>query len=233
MYYGSSPLSTRISTVVTPATAKSPGSPYDLATLAQVKAEPWYSAGANVSDVWLQRIITACSNTIADYCNRIFQVQTYKETIFLQRDPPIAVTIGGAAPLQLKYEALVAGSSAVTENGNALILGADYLEDHESSQLTRLGFNGYPMRWPKLELTAQYKAGFAPGSPDMAILADACIDFVKWRWMSAKRDPALKSENVVGVYEAAYLWGTGPGGPDDMPAGVAEKIRRYRVPVIA
>jgi len=236
MYYGSSPLSTILSTVVTPATpptgAAQSASPYDLTTVEDAAFELQLTS-SNDLDKWLQRVITACSLGIAQYCNRVFPLQTYQDTFFLQRDPFPGVIIGGAAPLQLKYEALAAGSSSVTENGVALVLGTDYLEDPGLSQLTRLDMRGFPMRWPKFEIAVQYQAGYAADSDEMTILADACLQFVKFRYFSRLRDPGIKSENVVGVYEASYLWGTGPGGPNDIPADIAGKIDRFRVPVVA
>lgn len=227
MYYGAAGIATHLSTVVTAATATPPAGPYDLTTLTQVKAEPWYNA--SLSDAWHSRIITACSLALARYCNRVFPLQTYLDTIFLQRDPPISPVIGGAATLQLNYAPLVAATSVVTENGVALTLNTDYREDPSASQLIRIDARGYPMRWPKLALSVQYNAGYASGSPEMLDLADAALEFVKFRAMSATRDPGLKSQEIVGDYAASYLWGSGPGGPLDLPATVAGRVERYRI----
>ena len=230
-WYGASSLFKRTTVVTTAATALSGASPFDLTTVAVLTGEPWFQQTLN--PIWLQRVLTACSISIANYCNRIFAQQTYTDTFFPQRDPPISVTIGGVDPLQLAYFPMTSGSSVVTENGVSLVLGTDYLEDPELGQLTRLDVNGWPMRWPKLGLVVQYQAGYTMAAipPD---LADAAIEFVKWRYYSATRDPGLKSEEVPGDYSASYLWGTGPGGPDDIPATVSGKIERYRVaPVVA
>jgi hypothetical protein len=230
-WYGASSLFKRTTVVTTAATALSGASPFDLTTVAVLTGEPWFQQTLN--PIWLQRVLTACSISIANYCNRIFAQQTYTDTFFPQRDPPISVTIGGVDPLQLAYFPMTSGSSVVTENGVALVLGTDYLEDPELGQLTRLDVNGWPMRWPKLGLVVQYQAGYTMAAipPD---LADAAIEFVKWRYYSATRDPSLKSQEIPGDISQSFLYGTGPGGPDDIPAVVSGKIDRYRIyPIVA
>lgn len=61
---------------------------------------------------------------------------------------------------------------------------------------------------------------------------EAIVLLGKMRWLARTRDPMIRSQNVVGVYEAAYWAGTGIGGEGDMPADVTEKLDRYRVPSI-
>jgi hypothetical protein len=204
-----------------------------LTDLATVKAElNLVSVDAN-RDAVLTRYIAACSQAIQTYCNRIFAVQTIEDQFFPQRDAPISPVIQGVDPIQLSRWPIVALLSVVewpsSANPVTLTSGTDFLEDDDAGQLIRLDKFGAPKLWSTAPLTVQYSAGYATLPADVV---DACIDFVKFRYFARMRDPSLKSENVVGVYEASYLWGTGPGGPDDMPATVAGKIDRYRVPVI-
>jgi len=230
-WYGHTALFRHTTVVTTAATATGGASPFDLTTVSILNGEPWYQT--TLSSVWLQRVLTASSVSIANYCNRIFALQTYTDTFFPQRDPPISAAIGGLDPLQLAYFPMTAGSSIVTENGVLLVLGTDYFEDPELGQLTRIDINGLPMRWPRFEMVVQYQAGYALSAMP-ADLVDAAIDFVKWRVFSGTRDPGLKSQEIPGDISQSFLWGTGPGGPDDIPAPVAGKIDRYRIyPVVA
>jgi hypothetical protein len=109
--------------------------------------------------------------------------------------------------------------------------GNDFRADPLTGQLTRLYFlNGMPRRWPTLPIVIVYSAGFDPQEAD---IEDAAIDLVKASWFGRRRDPMVKSENIEGVWQADYWFGTGPGGPGDLPNYVKDKIERYRVPVIA
>src|SRR5579872_1207413 len=92
---------TRITSVVTPATAAFTGQGiYDLVDIATVKTE--IAVTDNSSDSNFRRWIAWASGEAAKYCNRIFPVQTYSDQLYPPRDyfPPIS--IGGASPLQLR-----------------------------------------------------------------------------------------------------------------------------------
>jgi len=205
-----------------------PASNYDMTALATVKAElNLVSTDAN-RDAVLARYITACSQAIETYCNRVFAVETLTDSFYPQRDYLNYTLISDQDPLQLSRSPIIAVASVV-ENSVALTVNVDFQVDAINSRLIRIDSNGYPRPWRALPIIVTYSTGFATLPADVV---DACIDFVKFRYFARMRDPSLKSENVVGVYEASYLWGTGPGGPDDMPATVAGKIDRYRVPVI-
>ena len=238
MFYGATADLTHITTVVTPATGSGGAGPYDLTTLAAVKAEPWYTP--SLADAWLQRIITACSNSIGQYCNRVLVVQTYQDTIFPRRDPPMRIAVGGLNVVQVTNFPVIAPAGSppvsnvsVTENGVALIENTDYIVDYDMGQITRYDPNtAYVMPWDEWPIVVQYKAGYAAGTPDMALLADACITFVKWRAFVSTRDPGLKSQSIPGDIEQTFLWGSGPGGPLNIPAEVTGIIDNYRVPAM-
>ena len=227
MYYGRSSIFTTISTITTPAVS------YLLTDLPTVKAELDLTSTDANRDAVLTRYILACSQAIQTYCNRNFAVETIQDQFFPQRDAPISPIIGGLSPLQLSKWPIVSIASvvewAMSTTPYTLTAGADFLADDDNGSLTRLDKFLYPKRWSIVPITVIYQAGYASIPPDVI---DACITFVKFRYFARMRDPSLKSENVAGVYEASYLWGTGPGGPDDMPAQVAGALERYRVPVI-
>ena len=230
MYFGRLAQFKTFSTVTTAATGTAPAGPYDLTTLVTVEGELNIASGGP-ADAVLQRYITAASAAIAVYCNRVFPVQTYQDTFFPQRDPPISPVIGGVQDLQLAQYPLPAPASSVTENGFALTAEVDYTEDDEIGQLTRLDCRGYPQLWPKREIIVQYQAGFDPLPVD---LADACIAMVTQRWFARGRDPMMRSEKIPGVAEYQY-WvqaGTAASSGANFPPAVLSVLNGYRVPVV-
>jgi len=158
----------------------------------------------------------------------------------LQNDEPLAID----ASFMLATSGLVSGApglppyTLVVERGiapgqvipRALAEGWDFEADRETAQLTRLLPDHYPGRWPGVPITVAYLAGFAEIPADVQ---DATIMLLKERWFARHRDPNIRSEEAAGVYSAQYWFGTGPGGPADLPAFVAERLSRYRAPVIA
>ena len=101
-----------IETVLVPATVastdgdndaddQSTASPYDLTDLATVKDELNLSTTDTSNDAFLSRAITQASTAIANYCNRVFAVETVQDEIFIQQDAYPWQTPGGVYPLQL------------------------------------------------------------------------------------------------------------------------------------
>lgn len=116
-----------------------------------------------------------------------------------------------------------------------LIEGVDFEADRGLGQLTRFGSDGYPRFWPALPLIAQYWAGYTEASleADAPELQDACARLVKGALYAQQRDPRLRSENVVGAYEAQYWFANGPGSEGDFPPDVQMLIDDHRQPVMA
>lgn len=116
--------------------------------------------------------------------------------------------------------------------------GIDFISDYDPSEpdfskswLTRLFLlDETPRRWSGLPILVNYQAGY-PTIPDD--LSDACLQLVKAKWFARTRDPMLRSENVAGVYEAAWWFASGPGSSGQFPPDVEAVIDRYRVPTIA
>lgn len=106
----------------------------------------------------------------------------------------------------------------------------DFQVDCKTGEVHRVFLDGYVSKWPVQKITAEYLAGFEEVPGD---IRDAAIELVKFRYFMRTRDPGVRSENVEGILQSDYWFGTGPGGPADMPAYVADKLSRYRVPVIA
>src|ERR1700756_1662640 len=72
-----------ITTVLTPATATAPAGPYDLTDLATVKDELAIPTSDTSKDGFLQRAITQVSAAVAQYCNRVFAVETIQDLFYL------------------------------------------------------------------------------------------------------------------------------------------------------
>jgi Phage gp6-like head-tail connector protein len=221
-----------VTTVVTPATAAFEGQqPYDLVDLATVKAE--LNITDTSKDSLLLRWITEASAAAANFCNRVFPVESLKDQIFPPRDYfPAATVIGGVMPLQLSRWPITA-SPTVTENGVALVENTDFIAKYDVGQLLRLDANGWPKRWPALPTVVQYQAGYGLTDPTLADLVDGVIRYVKGRYFAQMRDPALRSENIVGAYEAQYWFAAGPGATvGNLPPDIQALWEKYRAPVL-
>jgi len=222
-----------VSTVVASATAAFQGQqPYDVVDLPTVKAELNLIDGRK--DALLLRWITQASAAAAKFCNRVFAVETVQDQIFPPRDYfPAPTVIGGVMPLQLSRWP-VTQSPTVTENGVALLENTDFIVKYDVGQLLRLDVKGWPRRWPALPTVVQYPAGYKPTDPDFADAVDAVIRMVKARYFAQARDPALRSENIVGAYEVQYWFASGPGAAvGNLTPDVEALLDKYRVPVVA
>lgn len=221
-----------VTTVVTPAAAAFEGQqPYDLIDLATVKAELQLSDSSK--DALLLRWITQASAAAAKFCNRMFAVETVQDQIFPPRDYFSAPTvIGGVLPLQLSRWPLIEPPT-VTENNIALVENADFVVKYDVGQLLRLDGNGWPKRWPALATVVQFAAGYKPMDLGFADVADAVARMVKTRYFAQLRDPALRSENITGAYEAQYWFASGPGAAvGNLTPDVEALLDKYRVPIV-
>jgi hypothetical protein len=96
-----------ISTVLVAATATPPAGAYDLTDLDTVHDELTIAAADPSNDPFLSRAITQASTAIANYCNRVFQVEALQDQIFIQQDAYPYQVPGGVFPLQLSRWPLV------------------------------------------------------------------------------------------------------------------------------
>jgi hypothetical protein len=208
-----------ISTVTTAAAS------YDLVTLDVVKDELGISD--NSKNTTLQRYITAASAMVAQYCNRVFPVETLTDEIWAARDPWPRIINGGLPSLQLSRWPLVSVTS-VTENGVALVQDTDFAVAAAAGQLIRLDVNGYPRKWPIYPLVVVYRAGFDPIPVDVE---DAVCRMVTRRYASKGRDPNLKQQNIPGVLEQSWWIATGSDS-GNMSPDISDILDNYRVPVL-
>lgn len=214
-----------ISTVVTPAAST------DLIDLATLKTLLGV-AGAK-QDAYLKLIIAQASAAAANYCNRVFVVETLSDAFYPQRDGYIPQANRGAAPpAQLSRWPVRSVTSVVETADNVatpLVAGTDYLIDAARGQLLRLGLLGNPRPWPPHNLLVTYVAGYDPIPAD---LVGAVAAWIKGIRAAQLRDPMLRSQSAPGVYEASYWFGAGPGNVGGIPPDVAAALDNYSVPLI-
>lgn len=183
----------------------------DLTTLAAVKAE---LGDAGVSDDQLQRFITQASDVIAGYCNRVFAIETVKETFRFS---------ASAADIMLRRYP-VTEIVSVTMNGQS-VDAALYQIDRETGIMDRLECQGAAAWWSG-SVVVTYKAGFALPDDLPDGIERACITLVKGYAASGDRDPMVRSETSDGVGSTDYFSGAGTG----LPPEVEGLISLHRMP---
>jgi uncharacterized phiE125 gp8 family phage protein len=193
---------------------------YDLTTLANVKSELDISDGAN--DAVLRRYINSASVAAANYCNRVFAVETVSEQFLpghhrWRRHQP---------KLQLARFPLITVTS-VTEDGVVLTVDTDYIVNARNGQLTRVS-GGVPISWLNLGITVVYSSGYVTVPPD---LEDAVIRMVTQRYSTKGRDLTVRKEAIPGVIEVQYQDATAES-PANITPDVAALLERYCSPVV-
>jgi hypothetical protein len=183
-----------ITTVVTPAAS------YALADLTTIKAELEETTVDAARDAIISRYIAEASAAAHNYCNRIFVVETVKDTFFPKRDAQM-VALDAIEPLQLSRWPL-ASVDAVIFDGRELVENVDFLVDQTNGQLIRLNTANYPIQWDPYPITVQYDAGYQSMPED---IAGAVVLMVTRRWFVRGRDPMARRESINGVWDMSYF----------------------------
>ena len=113
---------------------------------------------------------------MAQYCNRVFPIETVQDIIYPDRDPyPYQITghvIGIAAVRAGQLSSVTSVTDTVTRSisPTRLIEGTDYIVDPARGWLTKIDPNtGYPTGWSPDQYTVEYVAGcFTPGTDEPA-----------------------------------------------------------------
>lgn len=115
----------------------------------------------------------------------------------------------------------VSAVSEVSENGID-VDASDYRLNGTTGKLERLSA-GLIASWPRTLITVTYTAGWLmPGQSGRTLptnIEQAAIQFVKEQKFSRTRDPDIKSENIPGVRQVDYFFGS-PGSPGLLPPSV-------------
>lgn len=220
----------RTTTVLTAASS------YDLTDLATVKDELGLPVTDVSNDAFLGRAITQVSSIIANYCNRVFPVETVQDVIDIEQDPYPYQTPGGFAAVQLsRFPVVSVTSVAQTVSAGvtqALTEDTDFRVDNERGWLIRLSpFTGVAVKWEALPVTVTYSAGYAAIPDD---LAACCLRVITARFKQRGRDPNLVSQTQGQLGEQRYWVGTMPGQNGPFPPDIQALLDgTYRVPVTA
>lgn len=220
------------STVVTAATALfSGGGQYDLIDLATVHDELDIPTSKTSDDAFLQRAISQVSAQVAKYCNRVFPVETVRDTIYPERDAYPWQTPGGVSPLQLSRWPVVRVRSVQIKAAPGFVHGAEYRVDAPSGQLIRLDrWTQYPTQWWPEQTEVVYDAGYSTIPVD---LQDAVLRLITARYYNRGRDPTLKSQTQPGLGDQTYWVGSVPGVKGPFTEDIIAILDPYRVPVTA
>jgi hypothetical protein len=202
-------------------TVTAAASTQDLVTLAIVKDELGVGPSVSTYDAQIGRYISAASAAAANYCNRVFPLETLSEVFNIMR---ARLQFGGEKILQTsRYP--IGSIASVTEDGTALVANTDYQVDKTTGQLFRLDAGtGLISMWNQSPVTVVYDAGYATIPLDVQ---DAVTRMVKARWFAKGRDPYTRSENIPGVRDVSYWVPTGDEA-GNMSPDVADILDNYR-----
>lgn len=216
-----------VTTVITPAAT------YDLTDLPTAKDE--LSLNSTTDDAFLGRAISQVSASIAQYCNRVFPVETVQDVVYLNESRRPLRHEGSkiGAELQLSRWPIVEVTSVLEQVGPdctlTLVEGTDFTVDTEKGWLIRLDcLTGDKRRWHALMVTVGYSGGYEDIPLDVA---DAALRMVTARYRSRGRDPMVRTVDTPGVDTRSY-WVGGPPMSGSLPQEIAGILDNYRVPVI-
>ncbi len=214
-------------------TVLGPAASYDLTTLATIKDDLAIPASDTSSDATLARFITEQSALVAQYCNRVFPIETVRDTLFLDRDPYPYQVAGLQSELQLSRWPVLAVTSVVETVAlgvtNVLTEGTDFVTDLARGWLTKIDPNtGTPTGWSPNQYTVQYQAGLSSPPADLEM---AVLRLVTARFKARGRDPYLRSQGEPGVGQEQYWIGAMPGQTGPFPPDISAVLEKYRVPL--
>lgn len=215
----------QITRVVTPAAS------YNLVDIATVKTLLGITTTAE--DAYLTLLISQVSALAANFCNRVFPVETVEDTFWPQRRGYWQEPRRLAPPLILTRYPVVTVNSVTEGVGgvqpSVLTADVDYKLNAINGELLRLDFLGYPLPWNADAIVVNYSGGYATIPPDLVM---AIVSWIKAIRASQTRDPNLKSETVPGVYSASYSTGGTGDAPFGMPPEVAGALAAYNVALV-
>lgn len=212
-----------------------------LTTLANLKLA--LDINTTLQDDWLKTQVTAVSNLacmvmgveMAEDGSRHFGVESVDETFDRRTRYPWLPPLGVIAPRREADTIIVLSRrpvisiSNVTENGVA-VDPTGYFLSATDGKLKRLSGN-LAAAWANTIIVVSYTAGWAlPGDDGTNMPAEieqAVIEGIRARWYARKRDPNVKSENLPGVREVKYFFGS-PGQDQPLPPLSMSLLDPYR-----
>lgn len=164
-------------------------------------------------DALLRRLISHASDVISKQCNKVFAQETVTETFRLARCERELVLA--------RYPVTVIGE--VAEDGT-MLTASDYELEPDVGLLLRLSDDS-PSRWAAGKISVSYTAGFPLLDGLPFGVQRACVALVKHYFLSADRDPMLRSEQLDGLGQSAWHGGA-------LPPEVEGLLSPHRKPAI-
>lgn len=189
---------------------------YDLTTVEAVNdALVLTSSSANDAEVATQ--ITAASQIIATMCNRVFAMQTVRETFRIRWTDAIRA-------LPLARWPIIGGANDITISVNGAEEAAtSYEVDPDAGLVYRV--HGH-WHGPSA-IVVEYTGGYDLPDDAPPALAQACLDLVRDRRLNATRDPGIRDvwagENRVSYFQASTTIAS-----SGLPAGVADLLTPFK-----
>jgi hypothetical protein len=186
----------------------------DLTTLATVKDE--LGVTDNTIDTKLGRYINQASGMIAEYCNRVFAIETVTET--MRNGPRRSYSLSN--PWHGQQQSLILQRypviSIVSLAENDILLDPSAYEvDAANGEIQRLDNSQYSL-WSASKITITYSAGFTLPTGLPSGIERACIMLVKQFAASGDRDPMVQSERSDGVGSTQFFNASGTGLPPEV-----------------
>jgi hypothetical protein len=205
--------------VTTPATS------FDLTRLATVKAE--LGITDRKSDALLKGYISQASDAVAQFCNRVFAIETVTETFRLghAHQPLLYQSFRRdhhTSELILKRYPVIAVAS-VTEN-DVLLDATMYETDPNEGTLRRL-CSDQPSFWAGGKTVVVYSSGFTLPTGLPSGIERAAIMLVKQYVSSGDRDLQVRTERVDGAGTTEFFNSDGTGLPPDVQGLLAPHIK--------
>lgn len=191
----------------------------DLTILESVKRELHIATTAE--DQRLSQWIKQASQVIANHCNRVFALETVRETLRVPANNFYQVSTNNSIVLR-RFP--IAQIISVTENG--IVLTSDeYTFDPAAGILSRL--NGDTIvQWPRLKIIVDYTTGYELLQGLPFDIERACISLVRQIRSQSTRDPLAKRIEVPDVSMVEY-WVGQVGQNGAMPPDVVDLLAPY------
>ncbi len=204
-----------------------PAKSFDLTLLATVKAELGITDRG--SDAKLKGYIRQASDAVAQYCNRVFPIETVTETFrigHLHQAFPLSGSFqhhNRRHPELILKRYPITGIMSVTEND--VVLDATMYElDPNEGTILRLCNDQYAS-WATGKTVIVYSAGFTIPTGLPSGVERAAIMLVKQYAAGGDRDPLVRTERVDGAGTTEYYQGDGTGLPPDIQGLLNPHIR--------
>lgn len=195
----------RITEVLTPAAT------YNLTTVETAREELGLT---DISDPTVLRWIASASDRIARYCNRVFALETVRESFEFRP---------GESAWALRLSRIpVTAITSVTVDGTAT---TDYKVNATSGVLSRTA-SGVVGTWFGREIIVTYSGGYELLGTLPRALEDACLVLLRHRSASRDRDPMLRQLEIPGVSTETY-WVPANGQDAGLPPEAEDLLAAF------